>query len=83
MFEEHGLEVFRQSLRRRQRSFNHWMRRAGLEPGKKRYTETRKQLEESVPGDKAGFSARADGDDIQIIHNEGMFLARRLPAEST
>jgi ubiquinone/menaquinone biosynthesis C-methylase UbiE len=83
MFEEHGLEVFRQSLRRRQRSFNHWMRRAGLEPDRKRYTETRKQLEESMPGDKAGFSARADGDDIQIIHNEGMFLARRVPAEST
>jgi len=82
MFEEHGLEVFRQSLRRRQRSFNHWMQRAGLEPGKKRYSETRKQLEESMPGDKAGFSARADGDDIQIIHNEGMFLARRLPANN-
>jgi ubiquinone/menaquinone biosynthesis C-methylase UbiE len=81
MFEEHGLGVFRQSLRRRQRSFNHWMRRAGLEPGKKRYIETRKQLEESMPGDKAGFSARADGDDIQIVHNEGMFLARRIPAE--
>ena len=82
MFEEHGLEVLRQSLRRRQRSFDQWMLRAGLEPAQKRYAETRKQLEESMPGDKAGFSARADGDDIQIIHNEGMFLARRLPAES-
>jgi len=81
MFEEHGLEVFRQSLRRRQRSFNQWMRRAGLEPRQKRYAETRRQMEESMPGDKAGFSARADGDDIQIIHNEGMFLARRLPAD--
>jgi hypothetical protein len=38
-------------------------------------------MEESIPGDKAGFSARVDGDDIQIIHNEGMFLARRLPAD--
>jgi len=82
MFEEHGLEVIRQSLRRRQRPFNQWMRRAGLEPGRKRYAETRKQIEESMPGDKAGFSARADGDDIQIIHNEGMFLARRLPADN-
>ena len=80
MFEEHGLEIFRQSLRRRPRSFNQWMQRAGLEPGRKRYAETRKQLEESVAGDKAGFSARADGDDIQITHNEGMFLARRLQA---
>jgi ubiquinone/menaquinone biosynthesis C-methylase UbiE len=77
MFEEHGLEVLRQSLRRRQRSFNQWMRRAGLEPGHKRYVETRKRLEESMPGDKAGFFARVDGDDIQIIHNEGMFLLRR------
>jgi len=78
MFEEHGLEVLRQSVRRRQRSFNQWMRRAGLEPGQKRYIETRKRMEESMPGDKAGFSARVDGDDIQIIHNEGVFLARRL-----
>jgi len=81
MFEEHGLEVIRQSLRRRQRSFNQWMRRAGLEPGRKRYAETRKQMEESTPGDKAGFCARADGEDIQIIHNEGMFLVRRLSGD--
>jgi len=82
MFEEHGLEVFRQSLRRRPRSFNQWMERAGAGLGKKRYLETRREMEESIPGDKAGFSARADGDDIQIIHNEGMFLARRLPTDS-
>jgi ubiquinone/menaquinone biosynthesis C-methylase UbiE len=82
MFEQHELEVLRQSVRRRQRSFNQWMRRAGLQPGQKRYIETQKRLEESMPGDKAGFSARVDGDDIQIIHNEGMFLARRLPADT-
>ena len=76
MFEEHGLEVLRQSVRRRQRSFNQWMQRAGLEPGQKRYMETRERMEESMPGDKAGFSARVEGDDIQIIHNEGMFLLR-------
>jgi ubiquinone/menaquinone biosynthesis C-methylase UbiE len=82
MFEEHGIEVLRQSLRRRPRSFDQWMLRAGLKPGQKRYAETRKQMEESMPGDKAGFAARADGEDIQIIHNEGMFLARRLPADN-
>jgi ubiquinone/menaquinone biosynthesis C-methylase UbiE len=82
MFEEQGLEVLRQSLRRRQRSFNQWMRRAGLEPGQKRYGETRKQMEESLPGDKAGFSARVDGDDIQIVHNDGMFLLRRVSTEA-
>src|SRR5271157_2026798 len=46
MFEEHGLEVFRQSLRRRPRSFNQWMQRAGAVPGKKRYAETRQLMEE-------------------------------------
>lgn len=77
MFEEHGLEVARQSLRRRPRSFNQWMQRAGLKPSDKRYLETRKQMEQSMAGDKAGFSVRPDGDDIQIVHNEGMFLLRR------
>jgi ubiquinone/menaquinone biosynthesis C-methylase UbiE len=80
MFEERGLEVARQSIRRRQRSFNQWMRRAGLEAGQKRYIQTRKKMQESIAGDQAGFSARVDGDDIQIVHNEGMFLLRR-PAD--
>jgi ubiquinone/menaquinone biosynthesis C-methylase UbiE len=82
MFEEQGLEVSRQSLRRRQRSFDQWMLRAGLKPGQRRYVETRRQMEESMPGDKAGFSARREGDDIQIIHNEGTFLVRRVSADS-
>jgi ubiquinone/menaquinone biosynthesis C-methylase UbiE len=74
MFEQHGLEIVRQTLKRRQRSFNHWMLRAGLEPRHKRYQETRKLLEASIPGDRAGFSAVLDGDDIAIVHNEGLFL---------
>jgi ubiquinone/menaquinone biosynthesis C-methylase UbiE len=74
LFETHGLEVARQALRRRQRSFNHWMLRAGLAPPHKRYQETRKLLEESLAGDRAGFSAQPQGDDILITHNEGMFL---------
>lgn len=77
MFEENGLEVIRQSLKRRQRSFNQWMLRAGLEPKHKRYLETRKLLEESIAGDRAGFSAQTQGDDIVITHNEGMFLLKR------
>lgn len=77
MFDEHGLQVTRQALRRRQRSFNHWMLRAGCEPGQKRYVETRKLLEDSIPGDRAGFSAQPQGDDILITHNEGMFLLRK------
>lgn len=77
MFEAHGLEIIHQSLKRRQRSFNHWMLRAGLEPGHRRYQEARKLLEESIPGDRAGFSAQPQGDDIRIVHNEGMFLLHR------
>ena len=74
MFDDCGLEILRQSLKRRQRSFNHWMLRAGLEPNHKRYLETRKLLEDSMSGDKAGYSPQVQGDDIIIIHNEGMFL---------
>jgi len=77
MFEEHGLEIVRQTMKRRQRSFNHWMLRAGLEPRHKRYQETRKLLEASIPGDRAGFSAQPQDDDILIVHNEGMFLLAR------
>lgn len=77
MFEQHGLEILRQALRRRQRSFNHWMLRAGLEPGEKRYQEARKLLEDSIEGDRAGFSAQPQGDDMLIVHNEGLFLLTR------
>jgi ubiquinone/menaquinone biosynthesis C-methylase UbiE len=77
MFEQHGLEIVRQTIKRRQRSFNHWMLRAGLEPRHKRYQETRKLLEASILGDRAGFSAQPQGDDILIVHNEGMFLLAR------
>ncbi len=74
IFEDLGLEITRQSLKRRQRSFNQWMLRAGLESSHKRYKETRKLLEESIPGDRAGYSAQIQDDDISIVHNEGMFL---------
>ena len=65
------------ALRRRARSFNQWMLRAGLEPHHKRYQETRRLLEDSLAGDRAGFSARPQGEDIEIVHNEGMFLLAR------
>ena len=77
MFDEEGLEILRQSLRRRPRSFNNWMLRGGHAPGTKKYVETRKLMEQSMAGDRSGFSAQAQGDDIQIIHNEGMFLVTR------
>lgn len=81
MFDSNGLDVLRQSLKRRQRSFNQWMIRAGHKQGDKRYAETRALLEESMAGDKAGFAAQVQGDDIMIVHNEGMFLLTRKLAE--
>jgi SAM-dependent methyltransferase len=77
MFEKLGLETVRQSLKRRQRSFNHWMLRAGLEPKHKRYQEARKLMEDSMEGDRAGFAPVVQGTDILILHNEGMFLLER------
>jgi len=77
MFEKLGLQITSQSFKRRRRSFNQWMLRAGLEPESMRYQETRRLMEASAAGDKAGFSPQPQGDDIQIVHNEGMFLLAR------
>jgi ubiquinone/menaquinone biosynthesis C-methylase UbiE len=74
MFDDLELEILRQSLKRRQRSFHHWMLRAGLEPKHQRYQEARKMLEDSILGDKAGHAPVVQGDDIVITHNEGLFL---------
>ncbi len=77
LFDDAGLEIQRQSLRRRQRSFDNWMLRGGHAPGTKKYAEARKLMESSMNGDKSGFSAQPDGTDIKIIHNEAMFLLVR------
>ncbi len=76
-FENLGLELARQGLRRRQRSFNQWMLRAGLEAKHKRYQEARRLLEESIEGDRAGFSPQPQDEDFLITHNEGHFLLVR------
>ncbi len=78
LFEESHLEILRQALKRRPRSFNQWMLRAGLEPKHQRYQEARKLLEDSIPGDRAGFSPELQGDDIRMVHNEGMFLLKSI-----
>ena len=83
MFDEEGLEILRQAIRRRPRSFNNWMLRGGHAAGSKRYVETRKLLESSMAGDRSGFSAKAQGEDIEIVHNEGMFLLTRKTAAAT
>jgi ubiquinone/menaquinone biosynthesis C-methylase UbiE len=76
-FEALGLQVTRQKLHRRERSFNHWMLRAGLDGAKARYQEARKLLQASVTNDGAGFAPKPNGDDFLITHNEGMFLLVR------
>jgi SAM-dependent methyltransferase len=81
LFDEAGLTIQRQALRRRQRSFDNWMLRGGHPPGTKKYLETRKLLESSMAGDKSGFAAQPDGTDFQIVHNEGMFLLTRKSME--
>ncbi len=81
LFDKLGLEIVSQAIKRRRRSFNHWMLRAGLEPKDRRYQEARKLMEESVAGDRAGFAPLAEGDDLQILHNEGMFLLARPTSE--
>lgn len=81
MFDKLALDITRQSLKRRQRSFNQWMLRAGHAPRDKRYQETRKLLEDSREGDRAGLSPQLEGDDLLITHNEGLFLLARKTAE--
>jgi len=79
IFEELGLDIARQSLKRRERRFNDWMLRAGLEPEHKRYQEGRRLLVDSMDNDRAGFSVKLAGEDVTIVHNEGMFLLTRSP----
>ncbi len=81
IFDTLGLEITRQSFKRRERSFNQWMLRAGLEAKHKRYQETRKLMEDSIAGDRAGFSPHPDGEDLRIVHNEGMFLLTKKQPE--
>lgn len=81
MFDDAALDVLRQTMKRRPRSFNDWMRRAGIEPHHKRYREVRRLMESTIEGDTAGFSPQPQGDDLLIVHNEGLFLL--TPREAT
>jgi ubiquinone/menaquinone biosynthesis C-methylase UbiE len=74
IFEKCHLDVVRQAIKRRTRSFDQWMVRGGHAASQKRYQEVRRILEDSINGDRAGFSPRPEGDDIIIVHNEAMFL---------
>jgi ubiquinone/menaquinone biosynthesis C-methylase UbiE len=74
LFEKVELFPARQTSKPRPRSFHRWMLRAGLETSHPRYQEARALIEDAIPGDRAAFAAQHDGDDLIIIHQEGMFL---------
>jgi ubiquinone/menaquinone biosynthesis C-methylase UbiE len=77
LFEKMELFPVRQTSKPRSRSFNRWMLRAGLEPSHSRYQEVRTLIEDAIPGDRAAFAAQHDGEDLRIVHYEGMFLLRK------
>lgn len=77
MFEKAGLEVLRQSLKRRPRPFDQWMLRAGIEPSSARYAEVRKLIEDSIAGDRAGLSPTSQDGQLTIVHYEGSFLLKK------
>jgi len=83
LFESQGLHVLKQRILDRPRSFNHWMARAGHKLWDSSYLAVRRALEESMPGDRAGFAGRAAGEDITIIHQEGLFLLIKQMAQAT
>lgn len=80
-FDDADLDVLRQSLKRRPRSFNAWMLRAGLEPSHARYQDARKLLERSISGDRAGMSPTPQDGDLTIVHYEGSFLLGKKPSQ--
>lgn len=80
LFSSQKLAVEKQRVLDRPRSFDKWMLRAGHDRSDAGYHTVRRLVEESIPGDRAGFGASIDGDDIRIVHQEGLFLLRRSAA---
>jgi len=77
MFAAQGLSVENRRVLDRSRSFNQWMLRAGHDRSSAGYRAVRRLMEESIPGDRAAFGVTVDGEDLRIVHQEGMFLLRR------
>jgi ubiquinone/menaquinone biosynthesis C-methylase UbiE len=80
MFVSQGLRVLKQLVLDRPRSFNQWMLRAGHQPSDASYLAVRRALEESMAGNRAGLAARRTGDDLAILHREGLFLLAKPSA---
>jgi ubiquinone/menaquinone biosynthesis C-methylase UbiE len=82
MFAAQGLSVHKQRGLDRPRSFNQWMLRAGHDRSDAAYQKVRRMMESSIPGDRAAFGVTIDGDDLRIVHREGLFLLGRKAAEN-
>jgi len=80
MFAARDLSVQKQRILDRPRSFNQWMLRAGHDRSSAAYQAVRRLMEDSIPGDRAAFGVTVDGEDLRIVHQEGMFLLRRRGA---
>ena len=83
LFASQELRTLKQRILDRPRSFNQWMLRAGQQTSDGSYLAVRRALEDSMPGDRAGFAACAAGDDITIIHQEGLFLLAKPATRPT
>lgn len=77
MFSSQKLTIERQRVLDRPRSFNKWMLRAGHDRSDAGYQTVRRLIEDSIGGDRAGFRATIEGDDVRIVHQEGLFLLRK------
>jgi len=53
------------------------MLRAGHAPASPSYRAVREAMEASLTGDQAGFRLQDLGDDLGIVHEEGLFLLRK------
>ncbi len=74
LFDGLHLRTTRQSIKRRERSFNEWMLRAGVASDHRRYREARELLDPATSGDRTGHSPSARGNDLMIVHHEAIFL---------
>lgn len=77
LFEKHGLVVRKQKVQKWSHSLSEWMLRAGVKPSDKTYQAVRRAIEESMPGDRAGFAPEVQGDDLLIQHYQGVFLLEK------
>lgn len=77
LFEKNGLAVLKQKVQKWSHSLTEWMLRAGVKPSDEAYRAVRRAIEESMPGDRAGFAPEVQGDDLLIQHCHGTFLLEK------